>query len=59
MTRRIAKLEQELVQERAKRTRAEAQLGGLRSAVLRMQAMIAQMKADQLTKAVSDGQPMS
>jgi hypothetical protein len=46
-TRRIAELERRVDEERRKRLAAERQLGGLRSAVARMHAMLLKQKAEE------------
>jgi hypothetical protein len=48
---RIRALEQQVFMEQQRRVRAEQQAAGYRSAVIRLQAIVAQRKADRLKAA--------
>jgi hypothetical protein len=45
---RLRALEQRVTMEQQRRVRAEQQAAGLRSAVIRLQAIVAQRKADEM-----------
>jgi hypothetical protein len=53
--RRIAELERRVEDERRKRLAAEQQLGGLRSAVARLRAMLMRHKAHEAERAAEKG----
>jgi hypothetical protein len=52
---RMRRLEAELQRERARRLKAEAEIGGLRSLNLRLRAMVLHMRAQEAERCLSQG----